>query len=135
MTLAVNPIIYRSSMVDNRTERTMNTVLIIDDDPTICRSLGRLLRFLNFRVISARSGAEAVTLVEGMANDEKIDLAICDVQMPDMSGHEVAAAFAERFPVILMSGALNQQLNGVLAKPFTPTELIEHIESALQVAA
>ena len=56
---------------------------------------------------------------------------LSDVQMPDMDGHQIAAALADRCPVILMSGAPEQQSNGVLAKPFIPDELLHHITSVL----
>jgi len=113
----------------------MNTVLLIDDDPTVCRALARLLRFLGFGVVVATSGAEALALADDPSCAQKIDLVISDVQMPDMSGHEVAAAFADRFPVLLMSGALDQQIGGVLAKPFTPDELLTRIHAILIKAA
>ncbi|MFT5680176.1 MAG: CheY-like chemotaxis protein [Myxococcota bacterium] len=113
----------------------MQTVLLIDDDPTICRSVGRLLRFMGFQVLIASSGAEALEIAERIDGEHQIDLVLSDVQMSDMSGHEVAAAFAERYPVVLMSGALKQQVSGILAKPFTPNELLQHIQSALRVAA
>ncbi len=113
----------------------MQTVLLIDDDPTICRAVGRLLRFLGFQVLSAGSGEEALLMVGDSSQDVEIDLVLSDVQMPHMSGHEVAEAFAGRYPVLLMSGALEQQSNGILAKPFTPTELLKHIQNTLRVAA
>ncbi len=111
----------------------MQTVLLIDDDPSICRSVGRLLRFLGFQVLCAFSGEEALVMVGGC--DIEVDLVLTDVQMPTMSGHEIAAAFAGRYPVLLMSGALEQQRTGILAKPFTPTELLKHIQNTLRVAA
>ena len=121
------------------TQNTMITVLLIDDEPAVCRALSRLLRFLGFQVLTAHSGAEAIQIADDTQltsqGSLKIDIVLSDVQMTGMSGHDVAAAFADRCPVILMSGALEQQLNGVLAKPFTPTELLRHINRALHLAA
>ena len=109
------------------------TVLLIDDDPAVCRSLGRLLRFLGFQVHSANSGVTALAIVEELGSE--INLVLSDVQMPGLDGHQIAARLSDRYPVILMSGALEQQLGGVLAKPFTPTELLHHINTALRLAA
>lgn len=134
-TLTVNQEQFCASVVYNEFDTDMQTVLLIDDDPTICRAVGRLLRFLGFQVISAGSGEEALMMVSDPGHDVEIDLVLSDVQMPHMSGHEVAEAFADRYPVLLMSGALEQQVNGVLAKPFTPTELLKHIQKKLRVAA
>ena len=109
------------------------TVLLIDDDPAVCRSLGRLLRFLGFQVRTADGGTMAMALVEEFGSE--INIVLSDVQMPGLDGHQIAERLSDRYPVILMSGALEQQLGGVLAKPFTPTELLHQINTALRHAA
>ena len=107
------------------------TILLVDDEPAVCRALSRLLRYLGYKVLIAESGEEA----KRIAASEHITLVLSDVQMPDMNGHEVATLFAGRCPVILMSGNIEEQMRGALAKPFSPEELVQQIQSALRIAA
>lgn len=109
------------------------TVLLIDDDPAVCRALSRLLRFSGFQVLVASSGRNALALVAEVGSE--INIVLSDVQMPGLDGHQIAARLSARYPVVLMSGALDQQLSGVLSKPFTHDELLNQINSALCLAA
>lgn len=109
------------------------TVLLIDDDPAVCRSLSRLLRSCGFQVLSASSGRQALGLVA--AYGDQISIVLSDVQMPGLDGFQLSTQLSESYPVILMSGALAPQLSGVLAKPFMPAELLSRINTALSLAA
>ena len=53
------------------------TVLLIDDDPAVCRSLGRLLRFMGFKVYSAENGTEALAIIAEFGSE--INLVLSDV--------------------------------------------------------
>jgi DNA-binding response OmpR family regulator len=63
----------------------MKTVLVIDDDPLICDSLKDLLELHGFRPLVATSGRMGLNL----ATQQRPDLILCDVQMPEMDGYTV----------------------------------------------
>ncbi|HWB42345.1 MAG TPA: response regulator [Gemmatimonadales bacterium] len=64
------------------TDRTAPTILVIDDEPTIRRTVGRLLERAGYRVRTAATGAEALELVRS----EHFDAAICDLHLAGISG-------------------------------------------------
>jgi signal transduction histidine kinase len=81
-------------------------VLIIDGEPGHLHSLGTLLEPLGQRLLSARSGEEAVRLV--LAHDPVVIL--LDVSMPAMDGFEIARILRQcersrRTPIICLTGA------------------------------
>ncbi len=102
-------------------------VLVIDDDPIIGTSLGRILR--DHDVIAVRSGRAALA---HLAEDRDIDVILCDVMMPEMTGMELHAELARIAPhlidrmVFITGGAfvprarafLEELPNERLEKPF-----------------
>jgi signal transduction histidine kinase/ActR/RegA family two-component response regulator len=73
-------------------------ILIVDDEPFIGRALSRHLRA--HAVTIARSGAEALALIEGGA---RYDLILCDMMMPELSGMDVYEAVQKKHPELLES--------------------------------
>lgn len=69
-------------------------ILIVDDEPSILRASARILGHLH-TVITCRSGVEALNL---LVVDDRFDLILCDVLMPDMGGAELYAALEKRRP-------------------------------------
>ena len=65
-------------------EARMPSVLVVDDDPLIVALLTGLLTSKNYSVIKAYSGVEARKIVKA----QHVDMIICDVVMPTMSGYE-----------------------------------------------
>ncbi|MCT4665290.1 MAG: response regulator [Flavobacteriales bacterium] len=62
-----------------------NSILIVDDEPSIVMSLDFLLRKENYEVFIARDGQEALDLIE-----ENIpDLILLDIMMPKVDGYQV----------------------------------------------
>ncbi|MBF0251685.1 MAG: response regulator, partial [Alphaproteobacteria bacterium] len=83
------------------------TILIVDDDAFLRAMLERLLGQLKARaVVSAETGERALELLE--THPDTIDLMICDIEMPGMTGFELARkvryGVVERYrhPPILM---------------------------------
>ena len=61
------------------------TVMIIEDEPDAAEMFGEMMRVNGFRVVKMFSSAPAIPLL----SQEKPDLVILDVMMPDISGLEV----------------------------------------------
>jgi DNA-binding response OmpR family regulator len=67
-------------MVENRA-----TILIVDDDEVMCRTLSDVLKKMSYEVTSVLTGEEALhCLREGT-----FDLLLLDIVLPDMSGMDV----------------------------------------------
>lgn len=82
---------------------SMATILVIDDDTAIRRSLRRILETHGHEVREADNGSSAL---EKEASGD-IDLVITDVYMPEMDGIEFLIRFRDLFPdtpIIAMSG-------------------------------
>jgi len=79
------------------------TILVVDDEISICRSLTAILSDEGYQVLVAGSGEEAVKIVE----EEMPQLVLLDVWLPGMDGLETLKAFKKINPqalVIIMSG-------------------------------
>src|SRR5262245_2864126 len=82
-------------------------VLVVDDDEDIQWTLTALLKGWGYEATAARSGDEALKLVEM----EPVGLVLTDVTMPGMSGVELAKRLKDRhprLPVVLMTGRTSQ---------------------------
>lgn len=71
-------------------------VLLIDDDPLVARALKRCLR--GYTVEIAQGGRQGL---DRLAEDPDIDVIICDLMMPDLSGMDVHAWIAQERPELL----------------------------------
>jgi len=84
--------------------RDKKTVLVVDDDPAILKTVSDLLG-RDFKVLRAKSGIEALQLSKD--SQFEISLLLSDFQMPGMSGVELATQLTAQRPeikVLLMSG-------------------------------
>jgi two-component system response regulator HydG len=118
-------------------------ILVVDDDPIICRQLARLYSQRNYRVTIANLAEQALELLE----DQDIDLVVTDIRLPGMSGVDLAKRIVERWndvPVIVMTGfaeigeAVNLLKVGVsdyIIKPFEAAVVQQSTELALQKTA
>ncbi len=79
------------------------TVLIVDDEKSICQSLGSILTDEGYEVLSAASGEEALKIVK----DELPSLVILDIWLPGIDGIETLKTIKSQYPqirVIMISG-------------------------------
>ena len=117
-----------------------STVVVVDDDPSIRRSLERLLRSAGHTVetfVSARQFLERGDL-------QSPSCLVLDVRMPGQSGLElqqVLEAAGHRIPVIFITGhadlpmaqqALRAGAVTLLAKPFDGEELLDAVRRAVE---
>ena len=105
------------------------TILLVDDDPRILRSVSALLADDNYKVLTSSSGRDA--LQQSKAYKREIHLLLSDFQMPELSGVDLATQMTLERPklkVLLMSGFTERSLvvnTGwhFLAKPFISSQL------------
>jgi PAS domain S-box-containing protein len=115
-------------------------ILLVDDDSAVRTVTGTLLRTFGHEVIESASGEAALDFLE---RDQRFDLLIIDVAMPNMHGGEFATR-ARRFipgvPTLFVTGyteerRIHEMTQGhVLKKPFRQTELAEKLRHILQRA-
>jgi len=115
-------------------------ILVVDDDELILESLVSIFEDEGFHTSFARSGGEALRLLES----EPINLILVDVKLPDMTGLELLGRIRDTTPRIrklVLTGfpntpsaidAVNQKLDAYLVKPYDPENLIRLVEKHLE---
>ena len=118
----------------------MPKVLIVDDEKGLRIGTKRLLEAEGYEVDTAENGTDGIAL--GLEND--YDLAIIDLKMPDIDGIEVLKTIKEKKPntICYIATAFASYETAIEAtklgaasyipKPFTPEELISHLESGYE---
>ena len=115
------------------------TILLADDDRLILGTMSRGLRLSGYNVLEAASGDTAIKL----AQDQKPDIAVLDIRMPEMTGIEVAKHLVQVLdvPVIFLSAysdedtvkaAIASGCMNYLVKPCSLEQLILTIEAVLE---
>ncbi|MBL7131677.1 MAG: response regulator [Candidatus Omnitrophica bacterium] len=117
-------------------------ILLVDDEEEVLTHVSNILRRANYEVISTTRGKEAV----GLAINQRPDLIILDIVMPDMGGSEVVATLCENpstanISIILLTGILTKQeeeslgkkagKHHIMAKPITGKELLDKVREVL----
>ncbi len=120
-------------------------ILICDDEPHIALAVGMKFRNAGFEVLSARNGHEAWERIL----KSPPDLLITDCTMPSMDGLELcrrirALAELRDLPIILLTArgleldpfvvADELRISKLILKPFSPRELFQDVQKALQPA-
>jgi DNA-binding response OmpR family regulator len=80
-------------------------VLIVDDDPQICRAYDEILRAQGYSVVTA--GSRAAALAQVAQYDGSIDVLILDIGLPDADGSDLAHEITELIgvrPTLYVSG-------------------------------
>ena len=62
-------------------------VLVVDDDPNVLQTVVLMLEELGCEVVSVESGLEAL---DQLRQNDRIEVLITDINMPEMDGHELA---------------------------------------------
>ena len=113
-------------------------ILVVDDEPAIRELIVAVLEDEGYEAIGAGSGARALELLP----QERPDLVLMDIMMPEMDGREALRRMRERpeltaIPVVMMSAALapsriGQQVAAFLPKPFDLDHLLETVAKILK---
>jgi PAS domain S-box-containing protein len=119
-------------------------ILIVDDDVLMRDTMRRVLQSAGYQTLLAETGQEAL----GLLHASPLDLALVDVNMPDMNGFEVCQRIKSDpelngVSVIILSGALIGSDNKVIgldlgaddyiARPVPNPELLARIRAVLRV--
>ena len=122
---------------------TKPLIAIVDDDPSVCRALKRLVRSIGMNAETFASGQEFIDLIEAMPSFHA-DCVILDVQMPGLNGLDVQERVARSgnpLPVIFITahdevGARERALAAgavaFLRKPFDDEVFIKTLSVALK---
>lgn len=115
-------------------------ILLVEDDPTTSRSIELMLTHANLNVFCTDLGEEGIDL----AKLYDYDLILLDLNLPDMSGHEVLRQLRiarVETPILILSGAddTDSKLKGFgfgaddyLTKPFHREELVARIHAIIR---
>jgi DNA-binding NtrC family response regulator len=122
-------------------EEAMKTILLVDDEPLILDSIGEILRWSRYDVITRLDGESALSYVNG---GNPVDLVITDYLLPGMTGLDLFMAIRRRkpdFPLIFFTGhgtieiylkAIALGVFKYLNKPVRTKDLIRTVEAALR---
>jgi chemosensory pili system protein ChpA (sensor histidine kinase/response regulator) len=116
--------------------------MVVDDSITVRRVMERFLQRNGMRVVTAKDGIDAVSVLQ----DHKPDIILLDIEMPRMDGYEFASHVRndERFsdvPIIMITSrvgdkhrarAIEVGVNDYLGKPYQESHLLEAIQRLLE---
>jgi twitching motility two-component system response regulator PilH len=120
----------------------MIKILVVDDNHTPREMISEVLKKYKIDVTEAENGVQA----QGIIKEEKFDLVITDLIMPEMNGYDLCRWIknnpgTESTPVIICSTkgeefdrywGMKQGADAYLTKPFEPTELMKTIKYLLK---
>lgn len=125
-------------------EPLLTTVLVVNDDDASRYTASRILELAGHRVVEAATGGEALKLAAQL----RPDLVVLDVNLPDLSGYEVAArlrSHPDTASIAMMHTSatfvtadkrvlgLDSGADAYLTEPFEPAELIATVKSLLRL--
>ena len=111
-------------------------VLVVDDEPSICKALTMALSRAGFEAIAAQSGESALAIIRS----EHVDVMLIDLRIPDMRGDvifEVAAGHQPhlRYQTLFMTGDITERAHKLIAackchflrKPFDLRDMLDAV--------
>jgi two-component system, sensor histidine kinase len=122
-------------------QRPAGTVLLVDDDSDLAKSLRELIRALGYRAVYARNGREAVSALR----HDRPDLMLVDLCMPVMDGSELLELVRRSpewsgIPIAIMTGTKDPTIvpkegAPVFYKPIDLDTLVRFLRSAPATSA
>jgi len=118
-----------------------STILVVDDEEEIRKMLNIFLDTVDFKVVEAESGKQAIR----MAASVKPDLIVLDLGLPDIDGKDVVTALRQwsQVPILVLTvrsddteitAALNLGADDYVTKPFNAEVLLARINANLRKA-
>lgn len=117
-------------------------VLVVDDSITVRRVTQRLLERNGMRVMTAKDGVDAVSIMQ----DHNPDIVLLDIEMPRMDGYEVAAYMRgdsrlANVPIIIITSRVGEKhrkrafelgVDDYLGKPYQESQLLDAIATLIE---
>jgi chemosensory pili system protein ChpA (sensor histidine kinase/response regulator) len=125
-----------TAVLDQRDRRTF--ALVVDDSITVRRVTQRLLERNGMRVLTAKDGVDAISLLQ----ENLPDVILLDIEMPRMDGYEVAAHVRndprlKDIPIVMITSRVSEKhraraielgVDDYLGKPYQESQLLDAIE-------
>jgi len=121
-----------------------NSILLVDDEPSVLNAISRLLRPLRCQILSSVSPIKALEILE----EQRVDIVISDMRMPEMGGECFLELVAKKFPDterIVMTGysdaqatidAINKgKISRFLLKPWNDEQVKSVVTKGFELAA
>ena len=121
---------------------TSHSILIIDDEPNLRRSLGLILQRAGYVITTASNASEAMHVLQAGA----YDLAFLDIKLPDQNGLELLPRIRKLYPempILILTahatldtaiGAVRLGARDYLLKPIDPESILNRVEAILKEA-
>ena len=118
----------------------MNTILVIEDDPSIARGIQLALEAEHFKVLVAPTGEKGYNLVQRAS----VDLITLDLVLPDRNGEEICRDLRNNgigIPILMLTSkgeemdkvmGLEIGADDYMTKPFSTRELIARVKALLR---
>jgi two-component system, chemotaxis family, chemotaxis protein CheY len=119
------------------------TILVVDDSPTIVKFVSFSLKNQGFNVLTACDGMDAIEKIS--TNPAPVDLVITDLNMPNVDGYEFITTLRRnsrytKIPIIILSSEEEEEdkrrgmeagANSYLVKPFKSSILLREVSKYL----
>lgn len=121
---------------------TNHSILIIDDEPNLRRSLGLILQRVGYVITTASNAAEALHLLQAGA----YDLTFLDIKLPDQNGLQLLPQIRDLYPdmpILILTahatldtaiGAVRMGARDYLLKPIDPENILSRVDEILKEA-
>ena len=120
-------------------------ILLVDDEPSIVKMVGKRLEVEGFEVVLAVDGQEGLS----KAQTQSPDLIILDLMLPKLNGYEVCTMLKQdtrfqKIPIMMFTAKAQDKdeklgmecgANAYVRKPFRAQELLEKIRSLLSASS
>lgn len=133
------PAIFHGHMKQGVDIPMTTNIMVVDDEKSIADLIELYLTNEDYNVLKFGSGQEALKCVE----EERLDLAILDVMLPDMDGFTICQRIRRKhfFPIIMLTARVEDidKIKGLtlgaddyMTKPFNPLELVARVKTQLR---
>lgn len=118
------------------------TILVVEDDRPTREALAEIISMLNYRVLTAANGEEALAIMD--ENPDRVELVVSDMVMPVMGGATLYTKMQEKLPnakMIVVTGyplerggqeLLDQGIVAYVQKPLRVEEIADAVQAALE---
>ena len=132
----------RKPLVEGPQEDRRTFALVVDDSITVRRVTQRLLERHGMRVMTAKDGVDALSILQ----DHLPDIILLDIEMPRMDGYELASqvradARLADIPIVMITSRVGEKhraraielgVNDYLGKPYQENQLLDAIEPLVE---